>query len=544
MAMNIPRKAVEFVNHTKSSIPSLLSKHSKLSPSFIRHVQAASHVFPFRANNYVVENLIDWNNVPNDPIFRLTFPQPEMLYEHDMERVLNLLNDEDVNREELRRVAIEIRKSMNPHPAKQKEMNVPSIVDAKSGRKVRVPGVQHKYRETMLFFPSEAQWCHAYCTYCFRWAQFTEVGSEQQFKSKDTDLLVQYIAENPQLTDILFTGGDPGVMKTRIWQKYLSPLIADENKHLTEHLQNIRIGTKSLTYWPYRYTHNDDADDFLRLLEQCTLAGKHVTIQAHFTHPQELSTKQCEDAVRRLRMAGANIRSQAPIVKGINDDSNVWADMWNKQVSMGIIPYYMFVERDTGPKHYFELPLLKAFEVFRDAVSKVSGIARTVRGPSMSCEPGKVALMGVYNDMFILQFLQSRNPQWMKNPFFAKADPNATWLDQLKPYDGSSEFFYEKELNNMANVGLSSGQMNDDVIEKYVAVAAAASPKSKLVLRDAANNKNGVNGAHGSIKNGVNGVNKVNGVGVNGGSNGVDGTRNQTVIVEPVPAQREQQIQA
>ena len=47
---------------------------------------------------------------------------------------------------------------------------------------VAVPGMQHKYRETALFFPSEGQYCQAFCTYCFRWAQFTAVGSDQAFQ--------------------------------------------------------------------------------------------------------------------------------------------------------------------------------------------------------------------------------------------------------------------------------------------------------------------------------------------------------------------------
>mmetsp|Transcript_56726 Transcript_56726/g.51044 ORF Transcript_56726/g.51044 Transcript_56726/m.51044 type:complete len:541 (+) Transcript_56726:218-1840(+) len=507
MAKRIP---IPFHNHTKSSIPSLLSKHSKLSPSFIKQVQAASHVYPFRANNYVVDELIDWNNVPNDPIFKLTFPQPQMLFDSDMERVIKLMDEGDdtpASREAIRREAIQIRKDLNPHPAKQKEMNVP-VVDG-----TRLGGAQHKYRETLLFFPSEAQWCHSYCTYCFRWAQFTEVGSEQQFKSKDIEKLQKYIKNNKQLTDILFTGGDPAVMKTKIWQKYLEPIVDEKNAKDFEHLSTIRIGTKSLTYWPYRYTHNDDADEFLTLLEKCTKAGKHVTIQAHFTHPQELSTPQVEDAIRRLRMTGANIRSQAPIIKGINDDASIWEEMWKKQISLGIIPYYMFVERDTGPKHYFELPLIKAYQVFKEAVSRVSGVARTVRGPSMSCEPGKVAVMGIINDMMILQFLQARDPEWMKNPFLAKYDPTATWLDDLKPYDGSESFFYQKELDEMINIGMSSGQMNDDIINKHFNQQQTLTDNKKVKLSSIPNgnalkmngNSNHSNGHHINGKNGING---------------------------------------
>jgi len=456
---------MEFINYSKSSITSLLKKHSKLSRNHIQQINAAAQVFPMRANNYVIDNLIDWNNVPNDPIFKLVFPQPEMLFDNDRHKIMNILKEDELQncletRELVRREAIKIRKNMNPHPAKQKELNVPTFYDNNShdsNNIFKVPGVQHKYRETMLFFPSEAQWCHSYCTYCFRWAQFAEVGSDQQFKSKNIDLLVNYIKDNKQLTDILFTGGDPGVMKTKHWEKYLLPIINNKN---CDHLQNIRIGTKSLTYWPYRYTHNDDSKELLKLFEFINSNGKHVTIQAHFTHPNELETKQIEEAIKLLRMSGCNIRSQGPIVKHINDDSVLWSNMWNKQVKLGIIPYYMFMERDTGPKHYFEIPLIKAFNIFKEAYSQVSGIARTVRGPSMSCEPGKVCVIGVYNDMIMLQFLQARNPEWCKNPFFAKYNENASWINELKPYNGNDRFFYENELKNMENQGLSSGQMN------------------------------------------------------------------------------------
>lgn len=56
----------------------------------------------------------------------------------------------------------EIRESLNPHPAGQKELNAP--------KEEKLTGVQHKYSETVLVFPAAAQTCHAYCTYCFRWA--------------------------------------------------------------------------------------------------------------------------------------------------------------------------------------------------------------------------------------------------------------------------------------------------------------------------------------------------------------------------------------
>ena len=57
-------------------------------------------------------------------------------------------------------------------------------------------------------------------------------------------------------------------------------------------------------------------------------------------------------------MTGARIRSQAPLINHVNNDAVTWATMWRAQVRMGIIPYYMFVERDTGAKHYFEVNVI------------------------------------------------------------------------------------------------------------------------------------------------------------------------------------------
>ena len=146
-----------------------------------------------------------------------------------------------------------IREALNPHPAGQKTLNAP--------KKAELTGVQHKYAETVLFFAAAAQTCHAYCTYCFRWAQF--IGdADLRFAQKDADSLFDYLEEHEevrsrrptrlqtapksekrppstfsdgeesrrwregantppqrlsQVSDILFTGGDPMIMKTNMY---------------------------------------------------------------------------------------------------------------------------------------------------------------------------------------------------------------------------------------------------------------------------------------------------------------------------------------
>ena len=404
-------------------------------------MKVVASVLPFRVNQYVIDELINWDKVPNDPIFQLVFPQREMLAPDDFERMAEL-HRSNADPAQILSLAREIQAGLNPHPAGQQEMNVPHL----DGQPLE--GMQHKYRETVLFFPSQGQVCHSYCTFCFRWAQF--VGDKElRFASSEADALHAYLAGDENITDLLVTGGDPMVMKTRHLVSYLQPLL---EPHL-EHLQTIRLGTKSLTFWPQRFVTDPDADELLRLFERLVAGGKHVALMAHVNHWQELDTPIAREAIRRIQQTGAIIRTQAPLLDHINNDPDVWAKMWRTQVRLGLIPYYMFVERDTGAKRYFDVPLARAYEVYRQAIQQVSGLARTARGPSMSAGPGKVEIQGVMElqgeKVFMLRFIQGRNPDWVQRPFFAKYDPKATWLNELVPAFGEKEFFFSQEYAAM-----------------------------------------------------------------------------------------------
>jgi len=404
-------------------------------------MKVVANVLPFRANQYVIDELINWDNVPEDPIFQLVFPQQEMLAPDDFARMADLVRN-NAEPAQIQTLARQIQSGLNPHPAGQQEMNVPHL----AGRPLE--GMQHKYRETVLFFPSQGQVCHSYCTFCFRWAQF--VGDKElRFASNEADTLHAYLASDANITDLLITGGDSMVMKTRHLVGYLEPLLEPR----LAHVQTVRLGTKSLTFWPQRFVTDADADELLRLFERLVAAGKHVALMAHVNHWQELETPIAREAIRRIRDTGAVIRTQAPLLEHINNDPVVWAQMWRTQVRLGMIPYYMFVERDTGAKRYFDVPLARAYDVYRQAIQQVSGLARTARGPSMSAGPGKVEVQGITElqgeKVFMLRFIQGRNPDWVQRPFFAKYDPQATWLDELEPAFGEEAFFFGREYAAM-----------------------------------------------------------------------------------------------
>ena len=395
-----------------------------------RAMVAVAAVLPFRTNNYVVDELIDWSAVPEDPIFRLTFPQPDMLDPGDLGRMVGLI-DRSASPVELRGAAHEIRMGLNPHPDGQVDLNTP----VHDGR--RLIGVQHKYPQTVLVFPSQGQTCHAYCTYCFRWAQF--VGEpDLRMATNDVDAVVGYLRDHPEVTNVLITGGDALVMSAGVLRRYIDALLAVDT------IDTIRLGTKALSYWPYRLLSDHDADDLLRLFDEIIARGRHLTVMAHFSHPRELSTAAVTAAIRRIRSTGAIIRCQAPVIRGINDQADVWAQLWTLTSRLGGVPYYMFVERDTGPQDYFSVPLARCYEIFRTAYAQVAGLARTVRGPVMSATPGKVCIDGVAEvnreQVFVLHFIQARAPELVGRPFFAQFDAEATWLADLKPAFGATQF--------------------------------------------------------------------------------------------------------
>ncbi len=400
-------------------------------------VRVVGEVLPFRTNNYVVEQLIDWNRVPDDPMFILNFPQRDMLLPHHFDAMARLVRA-GASPGAIRQEADRIRLELRPHPAGQLEANRPSL------RGHTLKGMQHKYRETVLFFPSQGQTCHAYCSFCFRWPQFVGM-DELKIAMNETDALVDYLRRHPEVTDVLFTGGDPLIMRTKTLATYIEALLEAR----LPSLRSIRIGSKALSYWPYRFLTDPDAGELLDLFSRVTDAGVNLALMAHFNHPRELSTTPAHEAIAAVRRTGATIRTQSPLLAHINDDPALWARMWKEQVRLGCVPYYMFVVRDTGAQHYFGLSLDRAWRLFREAYQQVSGLARTVRGPSMSAFPGKVQVVGVTEvqgeRVFALRMLQGRNPDWALRPFFARHDPEAIWLDDLEPALGEERFFFQDE---------------------------------------------------------------------------------------------------
>ena len=149
------------------------------------------------------------------------------------------------------------------------------------------------------------------------------------------------------------------------------------------------------------------------------------------------------------------------MIRHINENPADWAELWTTGVRLGAVPYYMFVERDTGPSDYFKLPLARAYDIFQQAYRTVSGLARTVRGPSMSAFPGRCWSTAL--SIWPAKGLRPAVPagtksDWVRRPFYARFDPLATWLDELQPAFGEKRFSSSRTASPVADDSHCAGR--------------------------------------------------------------------------------------
>lgn len=329
--------------------------------------------YAFRANDYYL-GLIDWND-PNDPIRRLVVPDP-------------------------------------------REMLDWGQLDASNEQAVTVArGVQHKYPHTVLLLVNEV--CGAYCRYCFRKRLFIDGNDETTL---DISEGLDYIRRNPQVTNVLLTGGDPLIMSTRRLLQILEQLRA------IPHVQIIRIGTKMPAFNPWRVL---DDPELVEGLSRFSTAEKRIYIMAHFDHPREL-TEAAIAGIDMLLRAGVICVNQCPLIRGINDDPMVLAELFRKLSFIGCPQYYVFQGRPTAGNEPYEMPIVKGYEIFEEAKRRISGLAKRVRF-AMSHESGKIEIVGVDDSFIYLRYHRAKNRADEGRFMVFHRDDRAYWLDQLKP---------------------------------------------------------------------------------------------------------------
>lgn len=342
------------------------------------NLRRVSERYAFRANDYYLE-LIDWND-PADPIRQLIIPQIE-------------------------------------------ELNDWGRLDPSNEAAVTVAhGVQHKYPDTVLLLCNEV--CGAYCRYCFRKRLFMNDNDEA---TTDVSEGIRYVADHPEVTNVLLTGGDPLVMSTRRLRQIISQLRA------IPHVRIIRLGSKIPAFNPFRILNDEDLQDLLR---EYSTPEKRIYLMAHFDHPREL-TPEAVAGIAKFIECGVVCVNQCPLIKGVNDDPDVLSEMYRKLSWIGCQPYYLFQGRPTAGNEPFEVPLVRGWRIFQEALSRVSGLAGRVRF-AMSHETGKVEIVGVDERHIYARYHRAKSAADHGRFMVFRRDDSAYWLDQLEPIELSA----------------------------------------------------------------------------------------------------------
>lgn len=332
--------------------------------------------YVFRANDYYL-GLINWDD-PNDPIKQLIIPREE-------------------------------------------ELNDWGKLDASNEASVTVAqGVQHKYPHTVLLLCNEV--CGAYCRYCFRKRLFMDDNDEV---TNDISEGIEYIRNHPQVTNVLLTGGDPLLMSTRRLVGIFDALRG------IPHVRIIRIGSKMPAFDPWRVLNDEPLQAAFR---QYSTPRNRIYLMAHFDHPRELTDPavECIDACIR---AGVICVNQCPLIRGINDDPQVLAEMYRELSFVGCPPYYLFQGRPTAGNEPYEVPIVRGWNIFREALRIGSGLARRARY-CMSHETGKIEILAVDDRHIYLRYHRAKDAANRGRFMIYERNDEAYWLDQLTPAKG------------------------------------------------------------------------------------------------------------
>lgn len=341
----------------------------QLSQSQKTELKKVTEKFAFRSNEYYL-SLIDWND-PNDPIRTLIVPGLQELDEWG-----------------------------RLDPSDEKAYCV-------------MPGLEHKYPSTALLLVSNV--CDGICRYCFRKRVFINPLNEYL---RDLPAAVQYIKQHNEITNVLLTGGDPLVLKSSKLENIIRQL------RDIEHVSIIRIGTKIPAFNPSRIVEDTALTE---IISKYSTEQKRIYIMTHFTHPREL-TDVAVKAVGLLQKAGAIIANQMPLIKGVNDEPEVLAELLAKLSFIGAVPYYIFQCRPSLGNKPYTVPVEQGYEIVEQAKALVSGLAKRVRFV-MSHSSGKIEIVGRTEDLVYFKYHRAAEDADSGRFLSLGSNPDAYWLD-------------------------------------------------------------------------------------------------------------------
>ena len=283
------------------------------SPAYRERLKKVGELYPIRINSYFL-NLIQG---PNDPLWIQVVPTIEELDDFIEGEALfsDPLNEEG-------------------------DMPVPELV--------------HRYPDRVLLMINNQ--CPIVCRFCTRKRKigFPGIVTRETLRQG-----IEYIRNNPEIHDVVMSGGDPLLVPDKELDRILGELRS------IPHLEIIRIGTRVPGTLPARITEN-----------LCSILKKYhpLYFNMHFNHPAEI-TPEVEKACAMLADAGIPLGSQTVLLKGINDNSEVMKELMLKLLKNRVKPYYIYQADMTEGTDHFRTSVQKGLDIIKDLMGHTSGMA-------------------------------------------------------------------------------------------------------------------------------------------------------------------------
>lgn len=273
-----------------------------------------------------------------------------------------------------------------------------------------------------------ADTCAGLCRYCFRKRLFWEDKQDiadgfnpgMDEVARDPQPALDYIANHPEITNVLLTGGDPLTLSTSRLAAILEEL------REIPHIKAIRIGSRTPVFNPYRVLNDPD---LVKVIKRVSTNQRRVYLVVHFDHPREL-TDVSTAAVAEFINNGIVVLNQHPILAGVNDDAEVLRELNHELASIGVAPYYLFLVRPTYGNEAFQVPITRAYDLMIQAGSGLSGIEKRQQ-LVMSHASGKIQVVGVDHQHIYLRYQRARNPEDCGKFMVFERNDEAYWLEDL-----------------------------------------------------------------------------------------------------------------
>ena len=179
-------------------------------------------------------------------------------------------------------------------------------------------------------------------------------------------------------------------------------------------------------------------EDLQAAFRKYSTPNNRIYLMAHFDHPREL-TDVAIAGIDACLKNGVVCVNQCPIIKNINDDPYVLAEMFSTLSYIGCPPYYLFQGRPTAGNEPYGVPIVRGWQIYQQALRYGSGLARRSRF-CMSHETGKIEIVNVDDERIYLRYHQAKELDDLGRFLVCRRDDNAYWFDQLLPSESRSAY--------------------------------------------------------------------------------------------------------